>query len=143
MQCVSGLWRDLYTVIDTGTQASQPGDVKMSFQAMAWAINQKLPTNEKFVLIMIANYANDRGFCWPSIKTLSDNTGLSRSSVKRIIGKLIKDNVIEVKPRKLAMGNFTSNMYKIIVTPTADLDHKLSISQCVVDDDTFVGGRFT
>lgn len=27
----------------------------MSFQAMAWAVSQKLPMKEKFVLLMLAN----------------------------------------------------------------------------------------
>ena len=42
----------------------------MSFQAMAAAIPLRLPTNDKFVLLMLANYADENGKCWPSIDRL-------------------------------------------------------------------------
>jgi hypothetical protein len=57
----------------------------MSFQAMADVIKLRLPTNEKFILLMLANYADQDGKCWPSIARLAADTGLHESSVKRAL----------------------------------------------------------
>lgn len=82
----------------------------MSFQAMAWATKIKLPANEKFVLIMLSNYADEDGKCWPSIETLCLETSLSRPTVKRVLRRLSDRGIItKVKRSK---GNLqTSNFY--------------------------------
>jgi hypothetical protein len=60
----------------------------MSFQAMADVIKLRLPTNEKFILLMLANYADQDGKCWPSVERLAADTGLSESSVHRALNTL-------------------------------------------------------
>ena len=72
----------------------------MSFQAMAWAIRQKLPTKEKFTLLMLANYAsNEKGDCYPSINTLADETGMSRDSIIRALRSLESSGLIKIRKR--------------------------------------------
>lgn len=82
----------------------------MSFQAMAWATKIKLPTYEKFVLIMLSNYADEDGKCWPSIETLCNETGLSRPTVKRVLNKLAERGIIK-KVRRTKGNLQTSNFY--------------------------------
>lgn len=49
---------------------------------MSWAIGLRLATREKFVLLMLSNYAsNERGDCYPSLGRLCDDTGMSRHTV--------------------------------------------------------------
>lgn len=69
----------------------------MSFQAMTWATAQKLPCNQKMVLLMLANRTNqDTGRCDPSHKLLAEDCGLSLASVKRAISELEKGGLLEV-----------------------------------------------
>jgi len=82
----------------------------MSFQAMAWATKIKLPTYEKFVLIMLSNYADDAGRCWPSIETLCNETGLSRPTVKRSLRKLVERKIL-MKAKRVKGNLQTSNLY--------------------------------
>lgn len=82
----------------------------MSFQAMAWAVKIKLPAQEKITLLMLANYANQDGQCWPSIDTLSLDTGLSRASVKRALRKLVERGLM-TKARQVKGHLQTSNFY--------------------------------
>jgi len=51
----------------------------MSIQAVAWAIEQRVgsPTG-KILLICLANYANERGECWPSQRIIAEQAELSR-----------------------------------------------------------------
>lgn len=72
----------------------------MSFQAMAWAVEQKLPTREKFVLLMLANRTNhDTGRCDPSHRRLADDCGMSASTVKRAIQQLEEDGYLVIENR--------------------------------------------
>ena len=84
----------------------------MSFQAMAWAIKQKAPTKSKFLLLVLANYADERGVAWPSLATLSTDTGISRSVLIECLKKLCELDLMDKIKRY--RGNLkTSNMYRL------------------------------
>lgn len=84
----------------------------MSFQAMAKAVEIKLPSQEKYVLIMLANYADESGKCWPSVQTLANDTGLSTATVKRVLKKLTDRGVLSRAQRRKG-GMKTSNLYAL------------------------------
>jgi biotin operon repressor len=72
----------------------------MSFQAMAWAAAQKLPTRDKFVLVMMANYADEIGKCWPSLNRLAAETSMSRSTVQLAIKALEAAGLLRIEHRE-------------------------------------------
>ena len=82
----------------------------MSFQAMAWALKQPAKTNEKFLLIVIANYADERGHAWPSVERLSVDTGMARATIQRALRKLEKSGFISCHKRVRGQLQ-TSNLY--------------------------------
>jgi uncharacterized phage protein (TIGR02220 family) len=52
--------------------------------------------NSKLVWGRLAQYAGEKGYCWPSQDTLADETGLSRDTVLRSVKELEKDGFIVV-----------------------------------------------
>lgn len=85
----------------------------MSFQAMAWAVKQKLPAKEKLTLLMLANYAsNEAGDCYPSISTLVEDTGLSKDSVIRAIKALEDAGLVAINRRQMDGVNLP-NSYRL------------------------------
>lgn len=84
----------------------------MSFQAMTWAVKAKLPAREKFLLIMMANYADDTGKCWPSVTTLIADTGFCRRTVMESIKTLSKIGALKVQNRSF-QGKKISNVYRL------------------------------
>lgn len=57
----------------------------MSARALKWAAEQRIPPNDKLVLMMLAKHMNPRtGLCCPSIKLIARETGLSPATIKRI-----------------------------------------------------------
>lgn len=85
----------------------------MSFQAMTWAISQKLPTRDKFVLLILANYAsNERGDCYPSINRLCDDTGMTRNTVIEAIKALEEAGAVQVI-RRTQDGVNLPNVYRL------------------------------
>ena len=55
---------------------------------MSAAWNVTLPPVEKLVLLALADWANDDGACWPSIKKLVEKTDASERTVQRAISSL-------------------------------------------------------
>jgi len=85
----------------------------MSFQAMAWAVGQKLPMKEKFVLLMLANRTNhDTGRCDPSHRRIADDCGMSPATVKRAIKELVAGGYLSVENR-VKNGEKQPNQYKL------------------------------
>ena len=73
----------------------------MSFQAMTWAVDQELKTNEKMVLVMLANCSNHHtGQCNPSHKRLAKECGMSISTLKRCIEKLEEAGFLVIQHRE-------------------------------------------
>jgi hypothetical protein len=72
----------------------------MSFSAMSLAISQNLPTKEKFILLMMANYADENLHCYPSITRLCSDTGMSKDSVIRAIKGLEERGLVSVRRQK-------------------------------------------
>ena len=80
----------------------------MSFQAMAWAVKQIAPTKSKFTLLILANYADDGNKAWPSLATLSRDTGIKRSTLIESLNKLVELGLIS-KAKRYRGGHRTSN----------------------------------
>lgn len=91
----------------------------MSFQAMAWAVEQRLAMREKMVLVMLSNYAsNDKGDCYPSIATLSSDCGASKDSIIRAIKALENAGLLSVNRRTIDGVNlpnsYTLNLQGVV-----------------------------
>ena len=85
----------------------------MSFQAMSWAIGLKLPSRDKFVLLMLANYAsNDAGDCYPSLGRLCEDTSMSRHTVIDAIKALAEAGALQVI-RRTQDGVSLPNVYRL------------------------------
>jgi predicted ArsR family transcriptional regulator len=99
----------------------------MSFQAMAWAVKQPIPTYEKMVLLMLSNYSDSQNKCWPSVKTLAKDCGMSEKQIRRCMIKLESQLLIRREEQIRTYGQ-TTNMYYL------DLD-KLVMSLSVANDE--------
>ena len=61
----------------------------MSWQALAWATETHLGSSApKFILILLANKADENFSCFPSIRTLMAESGAGRSTVLRALREL-------------------------------------------------------
>ena len=86
----------------------------MSVQAIGWALS--VTTNSpgsKLVLVTIANYADEQGFCWPSQALIARQSEQSIDSVQRRLRELEKAGFLVRKARKQQ-----SSLYQLLM-PTA------------------------
>jgi hypothetical protein len=72
----------------------------MSVKAITWAIEQDVrPASAKLLLIVLANYANDKYYCWPSKATIAADCSMSKSTVCEYLTNLQKAGLISVERR--------------------------------------------
>lgn len=62
--------------------------------AACWPLD--IPSTQKFVLISLADNANDNGVCWPSVPTICRRTCLHRATVLRAITWLTEAGYLSV-----------------------------------------------
>jgi DNA-binding transcriptional MocR family regulator len=85
----------------------------MSFQAMTWAVGQKLPAKEKLVLLMLANYCNSHtGQCNPSHNRLAEECGMSKNTLLTAIKSLEGKKHLTVIRKKIGDVNLP-NQYEL------------------------------
>ena len=67
----------------------------------------------KSVYMYLKDRADSEGRCWPAIKTIAFELGLSRSTVKRALDDLVRAGLLRKDPRWRENGSYTSNLYQI------------------------------
>lgn len=83
---------------------------------MTWAVKQRLPSNQKLVLLMLADRTNrDTGRCTPSHRNLAEDCGMSMSTLKRCLAALQQAGLIEITNR--SDGDVSlANQYQLNIT---------------------------
>ena len=86
-------------------------NVPMSIQALSWSIKQQTsnPTT-KLVLILLANYCDEKHSCYPSEKHLANLVGVSDRTIRRCLKELVDKKLISIQARE-----GTSNRYFVRV----------------------------
>jgi hypothetical protein len=98
----------------------------MSVQALGWALAQTTGSCQRqLVLIALANYADDEGAAWPSVKTLEGHTQMSGRMIQRHLKQLEIDGFLKKIPRTRPNGSSTSNTYQLSLSATSQSDTRL------------------
>lgn len=90
----------------------------MSVQAIGWALSVKTNSpSSKLVLVTIANYADEQGFCWPSQGLIARQSEQSVDSVQRRLKELIHLGLLDCKIRRRQSSLYQLLMPEIIKKP--------------------------
>jgi hypothetical protein len=75
----------------------------MSAPAFAWALDMgremKLSAPERLVLVVLADRANGKRFCWPSVVQLMLDTGLARHTILKVVHALAGLGLIRIEKK--------------------------------------------
>ena len=95
-----------------------------------------LKPTEKFILVILANYCDEKGSCYPSYGHIADKIGLQTTkSVKLAIKKFEKLGLLEIEHRKLENGGNTSNRYHLSLGGVTQ-DHRVIIEPSLRSQET-------
>lgn len=73
----------------------------MSIEALNWAFDQNIKSGRKFVLVVLANYADETGYCYPSRETIARKTGLEVRAVQAHLNWLDINGFIDRRRRQI------------------------------------------
>lgn len=79
--------------------------------ALAWEL--ELSPTKKLVLLAMCDWANDSGYCFPSMAAVARRTGVSKRQTQRIMSELIAESLIEVVGNQ--QGGVGSRRYQLNV----------------------------
>jgi DNA-binding Lrp family transcriptional regulator len=79
-----------------------------------WLRHRSLSTTDKAVLAVLATYSDQLRYCYPSIKRLADNIGMSERTVQYALRRLEEIGAVMVENRTSPTGDYTSNGYRIV-----------------------------
>lgn len=65
----------------------------------------------KLVYFVLSKYANKDGTCWPSIKRIAGDAGISQNTVRRAMTELITAGWLVTEERKTVYGTNDTNLY--------------------------------
>ena len=69
----------------------------------------------KFVLMVLADAANEQGVCWPRVSIIAGRVGASNRTVQRAIQLLVRRELITVEQRYRNDGSCSSNLYRLLL----------------------------
>lgn len=88
----------------------------MSHKALSWAWSiQGLPSTQKFLLVALADFADEMHSCYPGQEKLAGMIGVQRQSVSRNLGELEKAGFISREQRRRRDGYRTSDRFVLAV----------------------------
>ena len=83
----------------------------MSICSLTWAVARTgMTPRDKLVLVILANRANERRECWPSMGSLIDDTGLSERSIQDAVKALARAGVLTIE---VGGGRGRTNLYRL------------------------------
>lgn len=91
------------------------------FDALLATLKDELPGSGralKWVLISLADNANDHGYCWPAIETIGQRTGLTERSVQRAIKQALRLGILR---RRLRRNNSSEYLFNLDLLPQGTL----------------------
>lgn len=74
----------------------------------------ELPHRAIAVYCYLSERANQDGECWPAVPTIAQEIKLSEKTVRRAIGDLKKERIIETEQRYRTKGGKSSLLFKIL-----------------------------
>lgn len=107
----------------------------MSIALMTEVWQSDLPMTEKMVLLCLADYANDRGECWPAVETIAAKCSCTDRTVQKAIKALEERGALDInrvpgRPHKFRVvprSTFTPEEYsppKMSAKGVKDIHHR-------------------
>lgn len=87
--------------------------MSIKYMTMVWESDRWEGTTLVMMLVL-ADFANDGGYCWPSVKTLAEKCRIQERQAKRIIRSLLNEDSPGIEQARAGNGAGHSSMYRLI-----------------------------
>ena len=88
-----------------------------------------LPSRAKQIMFYLINRANTEGTCFPSVKTIASDCGVSERTIQRTMKALLEEGFVIKKNRYRDNGGQSSNLYMLQIEPENNTYNKPNINE--------------
>ena len=96
--------------------------MSVHYLSACWKL-EGLTSTQKFVLVSLADQANDEGVCWPSIGSIAQRTCLTERAVQLAMRELIALNLVQKDERVNRSSVFTVTPERHSGEPRSPVNH--------------------
>lgn len=93
-----------------------------------------LPSRAKQIMFYLINRANAEGTCFPSVKTIASDCGVSERTIQRNMNILVEQGFIIKEERYRDNGGQSSNLYRLQMESENNNNIKLSANKKKFDE---------
>ena len=83
-----------------------------------------LPSRAKQIMFYLINRANAEGTCFPSVRTIASDCGISERTIQRTMKVLLEEEFVIKENRYRDNGGQSSNLYKLRIEAEKNIDNK-------------------
>lgn len=83
------------------------------YEVLEQVYKSNLPSRAKQVMFYLINRANGEGTCFPSVKTMASDCGVSTRTIQRTMKVLLEYGFVKKDSRFREKGSQTSNLYTL------------------------------
>lgn len=94
-----------------------------------------LPSRAKQIMFYLINRANAEGTCFPSVRTIAKDCGVSERTVQRTMKVLLEAGFVIKENRYRDNGGQSSNLYKLQVEPENNIDSQSDTNEGKVNEE--------
>jgi hypothetical protein len=89
------------------------GSMSIKYMTRVWD-SGRWTGSELVMMLALADFANDNGYCWPSVPTLAQKCRTTERQAKRILHSLLDEAAPGVERARTGNGAGNSSMYRLI-----------------------------
>lgn len=113
----------------------------MSIEAVSWVFKLEIArSSEKFVMVCLANYADERGICYPSVQTICLDTGLDRKTVISSLKRLCENGLLRDTGQRIGRTSAVP-VYQLVGMPSASIVHYVYRVTTLETGEFYIGRR--
>ncbi|MFT8314989.1 MAG: helix-turn-helix domain-containing protein [Clostridium sp.] len=94
-----------------------------------------LPSRAKQIMFYLINRANAEGTCFPSVRTIARDCGVSERTVQRTMKVLLEAGFVIKDNRYRDNGGQSSNLYKLQIEPENKVDNQSDTNEDKVKEE--------
>ena len=105
------------------------------YELLEKVYKSNLPSRAKQIMFYLINRANAEGTCFPSMRTIASDCGVSERTIQRTMKVLLEEGFIIKENRYRDNGGQSSNLYKLQIEPEKIIDDQANSNEIKIKEE--------
>ena len=93
------------------------------YELLEKVYKSNLPSRAKQIMFYLINRSNAEGTCFPSVRTIASDCGISERTIQRTMKVLLEEGFVIKENRYRDNGGQSSNLYKLQIEPEKNINN--------------------